>query len=657
MRKNSNEFNKIGNTRYSINVRYNERNYTWNESSEGPIWKLEMYFTYTQLIKELNKQLLCDSKNDDTNSLQQYRNHHSTLNSFLTYLGKTEDSRIGLELKSGFDGALNEYLQNINVSDRTKSDRRSHLKRWVAIFEQLSNTNKEANKPAPKQFNLALRKALLDAGITQAELIAKANISKSVLAHWLKGATPNKLSLSSIHRVETALALTRNSLTDLLNNSTDINVTIPRKIEFRERLAELTKLPYKLQESALSPEFLNEWWKFFNYKTSEYSDLARTKRGVWRLKALEKNGSISHYACIGKEGSATASIAWEKLINFFGFLALEVSKGGLGITNGNQSLAWLAHPVAINEFLNFLKKRSGGLRHNSHLTFSSLVISVTNEKTGYLWQQPEFMKRIPNHLLPKNTSDWLEMCAKANEVARTWKSVSFEKSRVPEEPIAPLLALPYPLQPVLRAIKQLDSEAAAMPSGGVVQARLKRDALLLAFLVTNPLRILNFKIIKWHGDGSQHLYKTTGKQFRLRFAGSEMKTRKPYDVKVSAWLVNRLEEYIDEYRDVLLGGKKSDYLFLSSNTKLQTKWNSMDSQISKLTRRLIPETLGFGPHAFRHLVATDWLRKHPNDYITVAALLNDKLETVIKNYAHLKLDDSFDRYESYLTTTIDINSN
>ena len=81
-------------------------------------------------------------------------------------------------------------------------------------------------------------------------------------------------------------------------------------------------------------------------------------------------------------------------------------------------------------------------------------------------------------------------------------------------------------------------------------------------------------------------------------------------------------------------------------------WGGMNSHVAKLTKRLIPETLGFGPHAIRHLVATDWLRKYSNDYITVACLLNDKLETVINNYAHLKQDDSFERYESYMLTLI-----
>jgi hypothetical protein len=36
---------------------------------------------------------------------------------------------------------------------------------------------------------------------------------------------------------------------------------------------------------------------------------------------------------------------------------------------------------------------------------------------------------------------------------------------------------------------------------------------------------------------------------------------------------------------------------------------------------------------FRHLVATRFLRQHPENYLGVAALLHDSLTTVLKHYA------------------------
>ncbi len=89
-------------------------------------------------------------------------------------------------------------------------------------------------------------------------------------------------------------------------------------------------------------------------------------------------------------------------------------------------------------------------------------------------------------------------------------------------------------------------------------------------------------------------------------------------------------------------------MFISSKETKAVKWESLDRHIQKLTKILVPESPGFGAHAFRHLVATDWLTKNPNDFLTVAELLNDRLETVIAHYAHLKKDQSFDRYENYV---------
>ena len=50
----------------------------------------------------------------------------------------------------------------------------------------------------------------------------------------------------------------------------------------------------------------------------------------------------------------------------------------------------------------------------------------------------------------------------------------------------------------------------------------------------------------------------------------------------------------------------------------------------------------------RHLVATNWIVKNPNDFLTVSELLNDSPEVVMNNYAHLKKDTAFGRYNAQL---------
>jgi hypothetical protein len=55
--------------------------------------------------------------------------------------------------------------------------------------------------------------------------------------------------------------------------------------------------------------------------------------------------------------------------------------------------------------------------------------------------------------------------------------------------------------------------------------------------------------------------------------------------------------------------------------------------------KISPDIRGFRTHAFRHIIATTWLNAHPNDFLTVALILHDCLETVMQNYAHLKTKD------------------
>jgi hypothetical protein len=63
----------------------------------------------------------------------------------------------------------------------------------------------------------------------------------------------------------------------------------------------------------------------------------------------------------------------------------------------------------------------------------------------------------------------------------------------------------------------------------------------------------------------------------------------------------------------------------------------MSRRMRVLTQQYVPDTPGFCTHAVRH-IATDHLKRRPGDYPTVAKLLHDKLEKVLKEYAHLTVD-------------------
>lgn len=118
---------------------------------------------------------------------------------------------------------------------------------------------------------------------------------------------------------------------------------------------------------------------------------------------------------------------------------------------------------------------------------------------------------------------------------------------------------------------------------------------------------------------------------------------------MASWLHSRLDDYVNNVRPRLLSGTDSSYFLLTADGH---RMHNFSRLVFRLTRNYISGCMGFGPHSFRHIVATDWLKKHPNDFLTVAELLGDSVETVIREYAHLKQDSAFSRFETYVSALI-----
>ena len=57
---------------------------------------------------------------------------------------------------------------------------------------------------------------------------------------------------------------------------------------------------------------------------------------------------------------------------------------------------------------------------------------------------------------------------------------------------------------------------------------------------------------------------------------------------------------------------------------------------------------GIGPHGFRRLVASEFLRRNAQPYHLVAEVLNDELSAVMRCYARLRRDDSFSHHEAHI---------
>lgn len=650
--------NQVSSSRYSITQVYNAT-YTWRLG--GCSFENEMNIAYTTLIDFHRARLSGSSQASDPDKTepQTFRNQRSTLNGFLSLHGKTTDSLVGRELRHGFDEALNKYLSALTGGAKGRSDKRGHMRAWKQSFDELDAQLKAKvpnPTPQPKAFSRALREAIAATGEAPKTLARQCEISTSAVQRWMNGAVPNAKTLPALRRLEAHIGLERGTLEKRLSKSANMAIRAPHAtnampISYRTELKKRSADTYRVKPSEVLPAFESEWRDLLQYKTDKVPSLARSEKAVWRLLPTnEVLGCHTPLACIHGRVCPSAALILEHLMAYLGYLTLPVLHGGQGLPmNRVQSLGMLVVPELVDGYMRFQSARSEGKVHQGHAVFASFIISLLQPRTGYLRQRPDLCDRIPE--ATRLGRSWEQLCDKALDTARSWKKGAKDTSRDPSLPIQPLLNLKEPLAPVLRAIDQLDQLASAALPRSIQQALYKRDALLLNLAVVNPLRIRTLSLITCQ-DGVGNLYQQESGEWRLRFSGDAFKNDAgsrlmDYDVSVPG-LGPRIDEFLWEYRPVLITGcPESPYLFPSTRS-VDGRHNGLARVIEKITQRYIPEVQSFGPHAIRHLVASAYLKANPKDYLTVAELLHDRLDTVMRAYAHLAKDDSMGRYAEYL---------
>src|ERR1700730_9715056 len=140
--KTSFEFNGLKNVRYTVTYADNVSAWqTLRGSTDAP-----MLLSYTDLIAQHKQRLLANQA--DTKSHDQiFKNHLSTLVSYLAYNGKTPDSQVGVEMLTKFEERSRAYLEQLQVARRTMLDRRSHLRAWHGAVNNIKKAAENSAKP------------------------------------------------------------------------------------------------------------------------------------------------------------------------------------------------------------------------------------------------------------------------------------------------------------------------------------------------------------------------------------------------------------------------------------------------------------------------------------------------------------------------------
>lgn len=635
-----------------------------DESTGHTADRTNIHLTYEEFEEHIRKLLAADEW-----SSQRIANLISALHGWMHALDRKPSDVIGDEWRQDFVRSFRRYEDEIatRLATRTQKDRQEQVQKLKQLYDALS-----IQDLLPPVFGDALAYAVDRSGGKLAQIGRLSGIFPQVLGQWMHGKRmpQHQTSLARIPGLESALGLPPGCLSNRLP---------PRRRErYERRRVEPSDSSAKAKKignnvcSMLRPtlRLKYQWEEMIRFKTDVTRDGAAA-RNTWRLKSVESSGFRIGWAhmCDGSV-CATAGVHWQIFGPFLGFITTHSVRGRTVEIAHADSLAWLTSTIHIKSYVQFLRARAGNMTHNGVITLLNNIRSHLRPVTGFLWLHHELLDDLcaagDSHAVGiASRADrevaWQAYCADAHrELLKLEKSLAAQAPvrcmRNPARRIESILGDEFPLKRLVKLVIDLEQDEPPQSHQRDYAAWI-RDVLLCKMLISNPLRAAQFSIMRFRGN-RPNLYQTVDGGWRIRFDPSDFKNQKgaafeEYDTSVEQSVWPWIHRYLSEARPHLFG-TDADYLFLPSveGPKRGAGYAALDidesgnwigdgltKRVKVVTARYTPEGVGFGTHAFRHIIATDHLKRHPQDYMTVAQLLHDKLATVMKAYAHLKVDD------------------
>jgi integrase/transcriptional regulator with XRE-family HTH domain len=554
------------------------------------------------------------------------------------------------DLVTNLNRTLNEIAANASLSDTRRRDLRSHA-RWLS--QQLTGESpKRANYPAPRpesKFTSVLIEAFEASELKKSQVAASAGLSPATFGDWLRGRQPRAETISKIALVESTLGIAAGSLSRHVR-LWEQGVVLDPCSAYRRRVCERQQARYRGRCEDLSPEFVDEWKAFLRARTGGpiHSSLPRSG---WSLKPQDKTRVTANVLnSLDGKVSPAADVISRHVLGLIGWLCLPEASGGRGYAVEDiRTIAWLCIPGVINGYLEFIRGRADKV-NNAPVTFAGFIGSLCAREYGYFRLHPELLTQLPTTLYPLHSSPE-ELIQATLELAQGWRARYEGRSR---DPKLALRSFTDPdgniLKPLWRGVKSLDEAATRLPAHSSLRASRKRDALLLALLLSVPLRAETLATIQVGGFSNDVLYRGP-EGYRLRVTNVKNRRTKDgqsIDVRLPAFLEERIDEYLEKYREILIrNGASSSFLFVNQKNP-EMPWARINNQVISITRAHVPSCPGVGTHAFRHCVATEYLRRHRGEHATVARLLMVDLQTVLTHYDQNPDDYAFDLHAADL---------
>ncbi len=541
-----------------------------------------------------------------------------------------------------------------------------------------------------------VRPRMQELGIGTKKLSKATRVPSGTLYHWISGYSRPSFTRSNNSSMRERLARVADvlgiDLTLLISSVSNRTLLVEGRFKPAKKFVP-AHVAYYLRKEHWPTTLSEDFKRLVEFHTAlvppphpDHKKTAKRRRGNSRWQGItpEKNSSIA--------------LAETNISSFFGYCILPLDKAharalvkdrvkravsveeteqiaewlvgaGLSAELQNFSFASLLDTDCVQKWLEWTAKRNSGYSEYQDGCLTRLR-SWFSPEYGFITQDYDIAARVmgweslptgrmtavQSEIYWRRMREWEEICRETN---RTFKqirdSITSHKNSARKPPqtvrLDPIYRHPDPLQLLEDMIERYRiSEPNHLDRGGESWLVWCRNMALLELLRSNPIRNRNIREMTYRPDGTGSL-RRQGSKFLLYYVPHQVKNPRPGKrIGYEALLSERASSWVDFYlENVWPNWPRSekaagDEVFLTRRGNPFTK-EALSQEIKSLTEDFLGEELpGFRTHAIRHIIATGWLKRHPNEFNTVALLLNDKLETVMETYAHLRVDDGMKKH-------------
>jgi hypothetical protein len=534
---------------------------------------------------------------------QQIYNASWALKKFRESLGLAPTALVGRELVDEFKSAFAKSVSGIRGT-QTKRKFKVEMAKWYDFYQK-----KMKETALPESFHDAVSHLVKKSGLSLRVIATLADICDKRLGKWYRGvATPSRLSIRSVYKLETVFKLPTgalankvtkyalkklfftSSLPDFLRQdpllAKKVKKHLPddfcglvheRQKEIVESIRDeilLSKDPYRLRLAQLSRLHyrLTDWpiqlWKevtdFVNFKMAERPPIGMKRNGTWRASTKEK--------CMND------------LAFFFGAISLPTDSEdarlrGLGVPYEDLSLALLACPLLVDWYLRFrceVRNQYTEYAIDLLLWFKSML----RKGTGWLRQNPELATRlrviryltttefVSQEFILRAQINWDAICDEAfssyNHLIKEIQPL-IHVSRNPFQPIEGIVTMDNPMKAIEILVGEIRDNLPNEHTQPIrYHAQIRNCALALLVALTG-LRRSTVAKLDYTGDEEGHLTFKDGR-YELSIPRSFFKNDESaffvsgdYSITLADAYGSYevLDEYLNKSRPLLLNQRQS----------------------------------------------------------------------------------------------------